>query len=115
MRGTGAAAASSPPRPPAGSVAATPAVGSATRRGKPVRVLPDNPGDGARVRAGRVRRAGSERPDARDRVSQSAPRRGRDAGAVPVRPPPDVRLRRAVPVRGRLASGAVSYTHLTLP
>ena len=48
---------------------------------------------------------GPGRPDARGRGAHGALRRGRDPAAVAVRPVAAVRLRRAVPLRGRLAAG----------
>ena len=48
---------------------------------------------------------GPGRADARRRGAHGALRRGRDPAAVAVRPVAAVRLRRAVPLRGRLAAG----------
>ena len=48
---------------------------------------------------------GPGRADARGRGAHGALRRGRDPAAVAVRPVAAVRLRRAVPLRGRLAAG----------
>ena len=105
VRGPGPAAAAPPPRPAPAAVAAAPAVGPAARGGQPVRLVPDRARDGARVPPGRLRRARAGRADARHRVARGHRRRGRDAPAVAVRPSPAVRLRRAVPLRGRLAAG----------
>ena len=52
------------PRPAQPAVAAAPAQRPAARRGPGVRRLPDHPGGGARVPAGRVRRAGAGGADA---------------------------------------------------
>ena len=94
------------PRPAPAAVAAAAAVGPAARGGQRVRLVPDRPRDGARVPAGRLRRARPGRADARHRGA----RRSRlveveTAAAVAVRPVAAVRLRRAVPLRGRLAAG----------
>ena len=86
-------------------VAAAAALGAAAVGGQRVRLVPDRARDDARVPAGRVRRARAGRPDARGRRSAGALRRGRDPAAVAVRPVAAVRLRRAVPLRGRLTAG----------
>ena len=105
VRRPGAAAAAPPARPAHAALAAAAAVGPAARGGRPVRHLPDRAGDGPGVPAGRVRRAGAGRPDARPGRPEDPAGRGGDARAVAVRPVAAVRLRRRVHVRGRLAAG----------
>ena len=73
--------------------------------GQRVRLVPDRARDGARVPAGRLRRARAGRPDARRRGAQGALVEVETPAAVAVRPVAAVRLRRAVPLRGRLAAG----------
>lgn len=51
---------------------------------------------------GCLRRPWSHRADGRHRVPQGAPGRGHHPGALAVRPLPALRIRRPVPVRGRL-------------
>ena len=61
-----------------------------------------------RVRAGRLRRARAGRPDARHRLAQGHRGRRREQHALAVRQVAAVRLRRAVPLRGRLPAGRAS-------
>ena len=74
--------------------------------GEQVRLVPDRAGDDARVPAGRLRRAGAGRADARRR---GAPGRGWSRSRRPAPSPfarvAAVRLRRRVHVRGRRAAG----------
>ena len=61
VRGPRAAAAPAAARPPDAAVAAAAALRPAAGGGQPVRHVPDRAGDGARVPAGRLRRAGPDR------------------------------------------------------
>ena len=63
------------------AVAAAPARRPAAGRGPQVPRLPDRAGGGARVPAGRLRRAGADRADGTDRAAPGARRRGRDRHA----------------------------------
>ena len=104
VRGPRPAAPAPRPRPPHAAVAAAPALGAAALGRQRLRLVPDRARDDARVPAGRVRRAGAGRADARRRGAPGALRRGRDRAAVAVRAVAAVRLRRPVPLRGRLAA-----------
>ena len=104
VRGARAAAASPPARPAHAAVAAAAAIGAPAGRRVGVRVLPDHPRDGPRVPAGRLRRARPARdPDGAARRAHPRPR-GVDRAPVAVRAVAAVRLRRLLPVRGRLAA-----------
>ncbi len=87
------------------AVAAAAAVGAAALRRVAVRLVPDRARDDARGAAGRLRRARPRRAHALGAVARGARRRGRDSHALAVRPLAAVRLRRGVPLRGRLAAG----------
>jgi hypothetical protein len=102
VRRAGAAAAAPPAGPTAAAVAAAPAGRVPARGGPPLPGLPHRAGDGAGVPAGRLRRPRAGVPHARDRLRAGARGRGRDLHPVAVRPLAAVRLRRAVPLRGRL-------------
>ena len=94
------------PRPAPAAVAAAPAGGPAARGRQPVPLLPDRPRGRARVRPGRLRRARPRRPDAAASAAREVSRRRRRvAPALAVRPVAALRLRRPVPLRGRLAAG----------
>ena len=105
VRGPGPAAAETATRPPAGAVAAAAAVGPAARGRQPVPLVPHRPRGGPRVRPGRLRRARAGRPDDPDPVAGGHDGRRGDRPAVAVRAVADLRLRRAVHLRGRLAAG----------
>ncbi len=66
--------------------------------------VPDHPRDGARSAAGRLRPPGARATDERYRRARGARRRGRDDEPVAVRPIAALRLRRGIPLRGRLAA-----------
>ncbi|EPJ35500.1 putative ATP-dependent helicase lhr [Streptomyces afghaniensis 772] len=97
-----AAAAAPQPGQAHAAVAAAPARLPAAPGGERVRLVPDRPGGGPRVPPGRFRRPRARRADGRPGVPQGAPRRGHHSRAVPLRALPPLRLRRPVPVRGRL-------------
>ena len=86
------------------AVAAAPACRPAAPGRERVRLVPDRPGSGPRMPPGRLRRPGSHRADGRHRVPQGPPGRGHHPRALPLRPLPPLRLRRPVPVRGRLTA-----------
>ena len=99
-----AAAAPPQPRQAHPAVAAAPARGPTAPGGQRVRLVPDRPGGGPRMPPGRLRRPRPRRADGRPGVPQGPPRRGHHPRALPLRPLPPLRLRRPVPVRGRLAA-----------
>ena len=87
VRGAGPAAAPPTARPAPAALAAAPARRPAARGGQPVPHLPDRPRGGARVRPGRLRRAGPRRPDARHRLARGhASSTSRPRQPVAVRP-----------------------------
>ena len=94
------AAAPAPAGPAQPAVAAAAALRAAAVGGPQVRHVPDRAGDGARVPAGRIRRARPGRPDARAGHPADPAGRGGDTHAIPVRPVHAVPLRRRVHVRG---------------
>ena len=105
VRGARAAPAPPPPRPAPAAVAAAPARRVPARGGLALPDLPDRARDRARVPAGRLRRPGSRGRAAVAGVRRDPGRRGHHRAAVAVRALPAVRLRRAVPLRGRLPAG----------
>ncbi len=72
VRGAGAAPAAPAPRPAAAAVAAAAARRPAARGGQPVPQLPDRPRGRARVRPGRLRRAGPRRADGRHPLARAS-------------------------------------------
>ena len=102
VRGPGPAAAPPRPAPPPAAVAAAPARRPTARRGPRVRRLPDHPGGGPRVPAGRLRRTRAGRADARPGRPQGPAGRGGDR-----------RGRRRSPGRCCSATSARSSTRAT--
>ena len=90
------------PGPPAAAVAAAPAGLPAARGRQPLPDLPHRPRGRPRVRPGRLRRAGPRRPHARRRRARKVTVVDVESHhAVALRQVPALRVRRAVPLRGR--------------
>jgi len=102
---TSAAAAQEAAGSSPGAVAAAATGGAVAGGRRRIPELPDRARSGPRVRERRVRRAGTGGGAARRPISRDRHCRGGDRAALAVRVLTHVRLRRPVPVRGRLAAG----------